>query len=414
MSEISAFIFDALIFVLTPWLIWRLLQRKIPIAVLPIIVGILLTLFALPVKTLGVPASSGNFVGWIGVLLLTFTAGMETRHPPIESHGPGVMPQNPAEMTRLLGTAAVALALPFAVGTIAAYAWLLDLPGWSPAEGKSPLTAMAVGLCVAVSALPVLVGIVRELPASERSFAQLSLTIAVVDDGALWIGLALLQFAAAAGISSAGWEIQHFAAAILLVGLALAGRELGRRIPEAPVPLIAVVAFAWLVMGSWSTSQLGLHELIGAYFAGVALPPNWVRRLPVEQLGKAALFLLAPLFFGHSGHKVAAEALNPTSLGAAFGLLVLAVTSKVGAVLLFPPRTDLSTRQTLAIGSLLQCKGLMEIVAASILAESGLISPSVFAALVMLAILSTVLTGPMYRLAKGGQMRLVAARSNAK
>lgn len=147
--------------------------------------------------------------------------------------------------------------------------------------------------------------------------------------------------------------------------------------------------------------QLGLHELIGAYFAGAIMPPSWVNRLPVEEVGTFALIWLAPMFFGHSGLKIDGDALTWPSLVASLALVAVSIVTKMGAVYLFPPAAGLTSRQRLSVGALLQCKGLMEIVAATILHAQGMISEFAFAALMVLAVISTSLTGPLFRLFSG-------------
>jgi Kef-type K+ transport system membrane component KefB len=128
------------------------------------------------------------------------------------------------------------------------------------------------------------------------------------------------------------------------------------------------------------------------------MPPSWVRRLPVEEVGSFALIWLAPLFFGHSGMKIDGDALTWPSLMASLALVAVSIVAKIVAVFLYPPTSGLEPRQKLGVGALLQCKGLMEIVAATILHQKGMLSEFAFAALVMLAVLSTALTGPLFRL----------------
>jgi Kef-type K+ transport system membrane component KefB len=398
MSGISAFGFDAAVFVVAPFLLRRLLRRIMPAAVLPILLGMVLTVCGAPIARFGAPSWAGNEIGWIGVLLLSFTAGIETRHPPqVEGDG-ATFPADALGLARVCGSAGLALALPFAIVTAVASRYLLVLPGWNPERGGGLLPAMAIGLCAAVSALPVLTGIVRELSPCHRRLGQISLTLAVVDDAALWIGLALLQAAASAGVSGRVWGLADIGAALVLPALFLVGRAAAARMPRPQTALLWVTAIIWLSVSTWASSRLGLHELIGAYFAGVVLPVAWTCRLPVERIGSIALLALAPLFFGHSGLKVAAGSLTAVTMAAAGALLILSIATKVGAIVLFPPRADLSRQQALAIGSLLQCKGLMEIVAATILADKRLLAPPAYAALVVLAVLSTTLTGPLFRM----------------
>jgi Kef-type K+ transport system membrane component KefB len=301
-----------------------------------------------------------------------------------------------APLIRVLASAALALLLPFLVGALAAYYYFLRLPGWSVDGTSIEISASAIGLCVAVSALPVLIGIVRELAPAHRHYGRKALSVAVIDDAALWLGLALLQLVAVGHGGLSGWGWGGVGAIVALLALIVTSAIVNQRVTP-PLWVIWVSAVAYLAIGSWATSQLGLHALIGAYFAGTAMPVSWLRRLPIERLGIIALSLFAPLFFGHSGLKIESEALNGTSAMAAIGLLVLSVLSKLGAIVIYPPAVGLSRREAFAIGTLLQCKGLMEIVAATILRDQGMISANAYAALVMLAVISTTLTAPLFR-----------------
>lgn len=130
----------------------------------------------------------------------------------------------------------------------------------------------------------------------------------------------------------------------------------------------------YLAAGSWASMQLGLHELIGAYFAGAIMPPSWVRRLPVEAVGTFALIWFAPMFFGHSGLHINGDALTWPSVVASLSLVVISMVTKIAAVYIYPPAASLKPRQALGVGALLQCKGLMEIVAATILHGQGMLS----------------------------------------
>lgn len=387
---------DAGLFVGLSWAVWRLLGRAIPIAVLPIVIGLALAASGVLPAHWGVPSMPGQTLGWLGMLLLAFTAGLETRQSAHIPSATDVPPAGPAQTWRFVASAALALLLPFAAGTLAAKLWFIDLPGWMPGQGGGWRSAAAIGLCLAVSALPVLIGIVRELGPAFRPLTRVALRLAVLDDAALWVGLALLLIAAGGkpfAVSIAG----PAAALAIIVLLPLIGAAVQRSRWRAPDGLMIPALLAFLSAGAWASSQLGLHALLGAYFAGVTVPARWNQRLPVERIGLLALIVLAPLFFGHSGLGIDGDALGWASLQASLLLLALSVAAKLAALLLYRPAAWLSTRQTLAVGMLLQCKGLMEIVAATILRDHGLISEHAFAALVTLAVLSTLITGPAFR-----------------
>lgn len=397
MHAIIAAAADALIFILLAWTLWRLLGRSIPIAVIPIIIGLVLAATGGLPASLGVPSVIGDKIGWVGVLLLAFTAGLETRQS-AHIDSPADLPVAARRpVFRFVASAALALLLPFVVGTLAAYHYFAALPNWAAPNGDRALGAIAIGLCVAVSALPVLIGIVRELGPLHRPLSQMAVRIAVIDDAVLWIGLALLLLVADGNAAlSGGSSLQLLALAVPVAMVAL-GSMSRRRNSVPPGWTVWLMLPLYLIAGSWASSQLGLHALLGAYFAGAVIPPAWARRLPVERIGQFALLGLAPLFFGHSGLKIDGDALGWASLQASLALLAISVAAKLAAVLICPPASPLSRRESLAIGALLQCKGLMEIVAATILRDKGLLSEHAFAALVTLAVLSTLLTGPFFR-----------------
>lgn len=400
MEKIISLFADFGVFVLFPWVLWRVTRRVLPIVVLPILLGILLAVWHVPVEQWGIPSVYGDDIGWVAVLVLAFTAGLEMWVDP--NHGRGAEEAIPSpSLGRLLGGAVVALGGPFLIGSLVVYQFFLPLHGWAAPQVSPLMGAVSLGLCIAVSALPVLIGIVRELEPVHRAVGQLALKLAVVDDAALWIGLAILQFMAKGPSALHGWSWLEFLAVFLLVGLASAGGWAARHFRHPPLIVIWAAVPVYLAAGSWASKQLGLHELIGAYFAGAIMPPSWVRRLPVEEVGTFALIWLAPMFFGHSGLKIDGDALTWPSLAASLALVAVSIVTKMGAVYLFPPASGLTSRQRLSVGALLQCKGLMEIVAATILHAQGMVSEFAFAALMVLAVISTSLTGPLFRLFSG-------------
>jgi len=396
MTNVTSLIADSAVFVFLPWLLWRITRRALPIAVFPILVGILLAVWHVPVVDIGVPSSYGNDIGWIAVLVLAFTAGLEMWQNPEDTGVEHTLPS--PNFGRLIGGAAVALGAPFIVGSFLAYTFFLPLKGWHAPHATPCVAAASIGLCIAVSALPVLIGVVRELEPAQKPLGQLALKLAVVDDASLWVGLALLQFAAKGSAALHGWTELEFLALILLPLLAAGGYWSSRYFQHPPLLVIWVAVPLYLAVGSWASMQLGLHELIGAYFAGAVMPPTWTRRLPIERVGTFSLIWLAPMFFGHSGLHIDGDALTWPSIVASLSLVAISIVTKVAAVFIYPPSAGLSHRQALGVGALLQCKGLMEIVAATILHGQGMLSEFAFASLMVLAVISTTLTGPLFRL----------------
>lgn len=391
MPDLVALLLDAAIFIGLAWAVWRVCGRTFPFAIVPIAIGLAIAgVGGLP-PAWGVPSASGQTLGWLGVLLLAFTAGLETRHA---MTGTPTAVEQGASSRRVFAAASMAILLPFIAGTLLAYYVLAAFAQWAAAGAPPVLSALAVGLCVAVSALPVLIGIVRELAPAHRPYGRIAVRIAVIDDAALWIGLTVLLLWARQG---QGWAFTPWHGLALCVPLLLLALSRALRDWKPPAWALLLLLPAYLAAGAWASTQLGLHELLGAYFAGVAVPAKWLQRVPIERLGQIALMGLAPIFFGHSGLKVQGDALNWSTLQVALLVLGVSVLAKLAAVWLYPPMRHGSRQETLAIGVLLQCKGLMEIVAATILRDAGLISEFAFAVLTTLAILSTLMTGPLFR-----------------
>lgn len=388
----TAFVIDIACFLVLPVVCWRVLRGAVPMAVLPILAGLAIAIaanrFGFDKNILG-PSQAGEAIGWVGVLILAFSAGLETR----------TMARGPKFGSQFIGSAIAALSLPFFVGLAITFSGVIDPILVRPENVNPWLSAAAIGLCLAVSALPVLVGIVRELPAADRAIGNLALRIAALDDAILWAGLAVLLFLhndTASGVMSATW--QDAVAIALFIVMILARKALDRI--ASPHPVIALAAGAcYLAAGAWATTALGLHELLGAYFAGALVPAGFAARMRPELIGKIALFGFSPLFFAHRGLSIDGSLVTPAALGLAAVLLLVAMATKLAAVQIAPPLPNMSATEKTRLGLLLQCKGLMEIVAASILLQNGLLSPNSFAILVALAIVSTTITIPLFNLA---------------
>ena len=394
------FILNILFFIVIPLIFWNFLHKKIPLAVIPILVGALLSIlgYRLGIGEIVAPSKILNLIGWSGVLLLAFTAGLESI-PDMDQKQTKSLAVDAfanAGFFRILLTATAALTLPFVVGSCVAYWFLLDIPGWQPKQDNSLIAAAAIGLCLAVSALPVLVGIIREIPRQHSYLSRLALRIAVVDDVALWIGLACLLLVSRAQNSYGSWGGLELLAVGALMALSILSRLASKRCMQFPFVLAWIVAGLMLAIGAWGTSILGVHPFLGAYLAGILTPKIIAKKLHSKKLGWVALIFMASLFFGQRGLSIDGSIYSWSAFSIAFGLFIVSAITKVIAVVILPPVKVFSYRERIALGTLLQCKGLMEIVAATILQDQGILSTTAYAVLVTLAILSTIMTKPLF------------------
>lgn len=407
-----AILVDLAAFVALPLAIWRLSRGVVPLAVLPILIGMGLSVvgarwgIGLPVTATAV----GDLAGWAGVLVLAFAAGLEARPLAEGRKSAAVTTDARASLRRLLATSLAALLLPFVFGTALAYAFLPHLDGWTPVGAGPAIASAGIGLCLAVSALPVLAGIVREMTDPDHlRLGRLAIRIAAIDDVVLWVGLGLLALLSQAGHGLGSWGWRDVAAVTIVALLAVGQRLIDGAGRSTPAWLAWLIAAGYLTGGAWSSATLGLHALVGAYLAGVLTPAAVARRLPAERIAFAALATLAPLFFGHRGLGIDGSVVTVGALLAALALLAVSALAKTLAVLLIPPVARMPRQEILALGALLQCKGLMEIVAATILRDQGILTETAYAVLITLAVLSTTATKPLFALFAGIARRAVKA-----
>lgn len=398
MLPLVALLIQVLAFIVLPWVLWKLARGIVPVVVLPILIGLLLSFFGYGSGVLVRHADVARCVGLLGVMLLSFGAGIEMRM--MVAHSDEAGRRLHLSPIRLIACAGVALALPFVVGVLLARVLFEHQPSWQPGGVPPVLAQAAIGLCLAVSALPVLIGVVRQLRPQHRGLGHVALLIAVADDAVLWSGLALLLAVSSGMILGQNWGLKTLFAVIVLMLVPVVSSMLNRQ-ADRPVGLgrVLLVSAVWLTACSWATSVLGLHAILGAYLAGILLPRAMLTAYPLDRSNHLALFAMAPLFFGLNGLGIDGEVLEPLALGISVLLVMVAMAAKTFAVVWVPPVANLTLRERLGLGVLLQCKGLMEIVAATILRDRGLLTEQVYAVLVCLAVISTALTLPLFNLA---------------
>jgi Kef-type K+ transport system membrane component KefB len=163
------------------------------------------------------------------------------------------------------------------------------------------------------------------------------------------------------------------------------------------------VSLVWLVVVSFGADWSGLHYMVGAFLAGAVLDRHWFNQEKMDLLRDHVLLVLMPVFFLSTGLRTGWELGGPAVFLAAGLLLAAAVAGKFGGVWLAGRALGWSGRDIALAGWLLQTKGLIEIIFASILLDKGVITSAMFTALLLMAVASTMLTVPMVapRLGRG-------------
>ena len=294
------------------------------------------------------------------------------------------------------------VAVPWIAGSLAAYLLLVWAHGPSiiGAQTGDLLFAIAFGLCMAVTALPVLVVVLRELGFNQKPIGTVALAIGGVDDALLWSSLTvLLPFAAGTGHALGSFAVAAggAVATVLLLVFVISPwveRLIARDAPERFVVSIAMVA---LFLFATLNEATRLHAAIGAFLTGLLLPDR-VRHLSQDRLDVPVTLLLLPFLFLSTGLKTNFS----FSEGTVWIIVVIAlVTCVIGKFVGVTIPTLLSGESkpfAITLGILMQCKGLMEIVVVTVLYQKGVFGQATFSALILVALISTAATVPLARL----------------
>jgi Kef-type K+ transport system membrane component KefB len=367
-----------------PFLAWRLAGRPnwAPLVVIQIVAGILLgpgvmgaTLPGLYDAIFTPPVIAVlNGIGWLAVMFFIFIAGLE------------LDPRSALSEWRETGTVAgAALLVPMAVGALAAFI-IIQSPGWMGEEGSRLQVILGIGMACAVTALPVLLVFLQETGLLRTPMGQRVLRYASLDDVAIWAVLAIILL---------DWD-RVLRQGSFLVFFAVASIGIRHLMPRlGDMRDRWYVAMGWLFAAGLAADWSGLHYTVGAFLAGAVLDSSWLGRDRIDRFRASILLTVMPVFFLSTGLRTDWEAAGLLGIVAVTALLVVAsVGGKLVGVRLAGARLGWRAGEAGIIGWLLQTKGLIEIIFASILLDHGIISAQTFTALLLMAVTSTMLTLP--------------------
>jgi Kef-type K+ transport system membrane component KefB len=160
---------------------------------------------------------------------------------------------------------------------------------------------------------------------------------------------------------------------------------------------MVVLVFILLLVSAWITEIIGIHALFGAFLAGVIMPPEVsVKKLLTDKIEDVSMLLLLPIFFAYTGLRTQIGLIGEQNLWLVFGLIMaVAVGGKFGGSAFTARLMGQSWTDSLSIGALMNTRGLMELIVLNIGYDLGILSPEIFALLVLMALLTTFMTGPL-------------------
>jgi Kef-type K+ transport system membrane component KefB len=343
----------------------------------------------------------------IGVLLFMFVIGVELD----ASHIRG-------RTRTAIAVSHFSIAVPFVLGVLLA---LLLYRGSAPIGVPFHAFALFLGVAMSITAFPVLARILEERQLAATPLGTMALTCAAVDDATAWTLLAFVSAVTTSGSATAtlltmvGLSVAFILLAVYVVRPAL-GRLLDstRRADALSREHIALVLGVAL-LSALTTEVIGIHALFGAFLAGVVMPADATfRRLLRERLETITSVLLMPLFFAFTGLRTEIGLLNdPSDWITCLAIIVVATVGKMGGTIVAARLTGLAWHESLALGALMNTRGLMELIALNVGYDLGILTPEIFAMMVLMALVTTGMTGPLLSLSlTWGRRRTLAAEGS--
>lgn len=264
-----------------------------------------------------------------------------------------------------------------------------------------PDAMVFVGASLCITAFPVLARIIRHKGLGGTPMGTIALASGALNDAAAWCLLAVVLASLDGDIGHAAVNIVGglvYVGVVLLVVrplLARWGRAIDQRGSVSEAEMAQAVAL--VLIGAWCTDRIGLHAVLGAFVMGIAMPRGLVADTLVQRIEPLNGAILLPLFFAYSGLNTRLMLLDSPALWLiAAVILFVAIVGKGVACSVAARWSGLSTRESLGIGILMNARGLMELIILNIGLQRHIITPALFAALVVMAVMTTVMTSPMF------------------
>lgn len=327
-----------------------------------------------------------SIIAQLGVLLYMFTVGLELHTDIIKQR-----------VHATVVTSHVSIIAPFLLGALLA---LVLYPRLATNDISFTSFALFMGVAMSITAFPVLARILTDRGLIKTELGVIALSCAAIDDVTAWCLLAFVVGVAQTQLSAAftvvGWTLLYLAVMLLVVRPLLV-RLLARwEAGELPRTLVALI-FVALLLSALVTEAIGIHAIFGAFLLGALIPhDSIVARTFTQHLGSVVSVLLLPAFFAFTGMRTRIDLVNGLDQWLFCGLIILVATlGKFGGTTIAARYTGLQWRPAMALGALMNTRGLMELIVLNIGLDLGVISPTLFAMMVIMALVTTISTAPL-------------------
>ncbi|KMQ60084.1 transporter [Chryseobacterium angstadtii] len=374
---------------------WICMKIKQPSVIGEMIAGIVLgpsllgmyfpefSAFLFPKESLG----NLQFLSQIGLILFMYIVGMELDLSVLRKKAHDAVVISHASII-----------IPFALGIGLSYFVYQE---FAPEGIQFTSFALFIAISMSITAFPVLARIVQERNLQKTKLGTIVITCAAADDITAWCILAAVIAIVKAGSFTSSIYVIIMAIAYVFLMIKIV-RPFLKRIGDLQAgkntiskPMVAIF-FLTLILSAYATEVIGIHALFGAFMAGAIMPENAkFRTLFIDKVEDVALVLLLPLFFVFTGLRTQIGLLNDGHLWMTAGFIILtAVAGKFAGSALTARFVGINWKESLTIGALMNTRGLMELIVLNIGYDLGVLSPEIFAMLVIMALFTTFMTGP--------------------
>lgn len=333
--------------------------------------------------------SLGNlqFLSQIGLILFMFVIGMELDLKVLK---------NKAHDAVVISHASIVI--PFALGLSLAY---FIYHTFAPVGVEFASFGLFMGIAMSITAFPVLARIVQERGMQKTKLGTIAITCAAADDITAWCILAVVIAIVKAGSFTSALYVIGLAILYVIVMLKIV-RPFLKRVGDLNStreslnkPVVAIF-FITLLFSAYASELIGIHALFGAFLAGAIMPENnKFRNIFIEKVEDVAIIVLLPLFFVFTGLRTQIGLLNDPYLWKVTAVIIaVAVAGKFLGSAFAAKFVGQSWKDSLAIGALMNTRGLMELVVLNIGYDLGVLSTEIFTMMVIMALVTTFMTGP--------------------
>ena len=295
--------------------------------------------------------------------------------------------------------------VPFVVAALLCL-WLLDKPGLFASNISYANASLFMGAAIAITAFPMLARIIYERKLAGTALGTLALAAGAIDDAAAWIVLAVVLASFGGGVMLAiKAVIGGSVYAIFMLTMARKWLQpIADRVQQSGVltsSQLLLIILLW-ALSAYSMEWVGLHAVFGGFLLGIAMPRGKLTELIDAKLHKVTVFLLLPMFFTYSGLKTQLNVLASFELlSIAIVILLASVFAKGVACWAAARIGGADNRTAMAVGALMNSRGLMELIIINIALKFGVIEQGLFSIMVLMAIVTTLMATPIFHLVYG-------------